>query len=97
MHHLTKDSRSGCVMRTLMPLTKILKKSRMGQLDMYQLSQITNELYYKIFKNFETGQDYLNWSFSCIDYGIEVKSVLQLASLNSTDSLFIFKGYFRNS
>jgi len=64
---------------------------------MGQLSQITNELYYKIYKNFDTGQDFLNWSFACIDYGIEVKSVLQLASLNSTDSLFIFKEYFDKS
>ncbi|HZG86683.1 hypothetical protein [Paenibacillus sp.] len=61
---------------------------------MGQLSQITKELYYKIYKNIDNGQDYLNWSFACIDYGLEGKFVLQLASLKSTESLFIFKEYF---
>jgi len=59
-----------------------------------QLSQITKELYYKIYKNIENSQDYLKWSFTLIDNGFEEKSLLQLASLKSTESLFVFKEYF---
>jgi hypothetical protein len=57
----------------------------------------TNLISYKIYKGSARPDDFLNWSYALIEYGVESKFLYMLASMNSSENIFLFENYFNKS
>jgi len=57
----------------------------------------TNVMFYRIYKSIAKPEDFLKWSYVMLANGLESKSLLMLASMNTSENIFLFENYFNKS